>query len=139
VAEEVRNLALRAAEAAKNTTNLMTDIMGKIRNGEKLVDTTNQDFIQMRASSNQVVELMGGIAAASQDQSQGIEQINTAILEMNRVTQQNAASAQELASIMAVFITNNSSVEKYTKPRGERMPFGRKKQRLLIDGSRPVT
>ena len=62
VAEEVRNLALRAAEAAKNTSNLMGDIVGKIQAGEKLVNTTNQDFVEMRTSSNKVVELMGGIA-----------------------------------------------------------------------------
>jgi len=108
VAEEVRNLALRAAEAAKNTSNLMGDIVGKIQAGEKLVTATNQDFVEMRASSNNVVELMGAIAAASQEQSQGIEQINQAILQMNQVTQQNAASAEELASIMAIFITNNT-------------------------------
>ena len=110
VSEEVRNLAIRAAEAAKNTSNLMTDIVGKIKAGEALVNTTNQDFVQTKSSSDQVVELMGEIAAASQEQSQGIEQINTAIMEMNRVTQENAASAEELASIMATFVTNDDRV-----------------------------
>jgi methyl-accepting chemotaxis protein len=122
VADEVRNLALRAAEAAKNTTNLMTDIVGKVRAGEKLVNATNQDFVQMRTSSNQVVELMGGIAAASQEQSQGIEQINTAILEMNRVTQDNAASAEELASIMATFVTDYHAQTDRKERRTERLP-----------------
>jgi methyl-accepting chemotaxis protein len=122
VADEVRNLALRAAEAAKNTSNLMTDIVGKIRAGEKLVVATNQDFSQMRSSSNQVVELMGGIAAASQEQSQGIEQINTAIMEMNRVTQENAASAEELASIMATFVTNGEAAADRKDRRVERLP-----------------
>lgn len=60
VAEEVRNLALRAAEAAKNSSTLMTDIVGKIRAGEQLVKTTNQEFVEIKTSSHKVVELMGG-------------------------------------------------------------------------------
>lgn len=108
VAAEVRNLALRAAEAAKNSSILMTDIVGKIRAGEQLVQTTNQEFVEIKTSSHKVVELMGGIAAASREQSQGVEQINTAILEMNTVTQRNAASAEELAAIMATFVTDCS-------------------------------
>lgn len=108
VAEEVRNLALRAAEAAKSTSNLMSEIVAKIRAGETLVNTTNQDFTEMKTSSSKVAELMRDISTASREQSQGIEQINTTILEMNRVTQQNAASAEELAAIMAIFITDDS-------------------------------
>ncbi len=125
VADEVRNLALRAAEAARNTSNLMTDIVGKIRAGETLVNTTNQDFGQMRGSSNQVVEIMGGIAAASREQSQGIDQINTAILQMNRVTQENAASAEELASIMATFVTDHDTTGGRKGRRMERLPAPR--------------
>jgi methyl-accepting chemotaxis protein len=105
VAEEVRNLALRAADEARNTSQMMTDILGKIRTGEQLAQATSQDFVQTRTSSTEVVELMGGIAKATREQSQGIEQINASILDLNRVTQQNAASAQELASIMSIFIT----------------------------------
>jgi methyl-accepting chemotaxis protein len=116
VAQEVRNLALRAAEAAKNSSTLMTDIVGKIRAGEQLVKTTNQEFFEIKTSSHKVVELMGGIAAASREQSQGIEQINTAILEMNTVTQRNAASAEELAAIMATFITDDSQNRRVQSP-----------------------
>jgi methyl-accepting chemotaxis protein len=109
VAEEVRNLALRAAEAARNTSGMMSDIVTKVRTGEQLVQSTNQDFVQMQSSSNEIVGLMGGIAEASREQSDGIEQINKAILELNRVTQENAASAEELASIMAIFVTDAGS------------------------------
>jgi methyl-accepting chemotaxis protein len=123
VAEEVRNLALRAAEAAKNTSALMTDIVGKIRTGEKLVHETNRDFVEMSTSSNTIVELMGGIAAASREQSQGIEQINTAIQEMNRVTQQTAASAEELASIMATFVTEDNRTTDRKAQSKERLPL----------------
>jgi methyl-accepting chemotaxis protein len=108
VAEEVRNLALRAAEAAKSSSTLMTDIVRKIKAGEQLVNATNQEFVEIKTSSHKVVELMGGVAAASREQSQGIDQINTAIMEMNTVTQRNAASAEELASIMATFTTEGS-------------------------------
>jgi methyl-accepting chemotaxis protein len=122
VADEVRNLALRAAEAAKNTANLMTDIVGKVRAGERLVQTTNQDFGHMQSSSGKVVELMSEIAAASQEQSLGIEQVNTAILEMNRVTQQNAASAAELASLMSTFVTEGHRGTTGSRPLGTNLP-----------------
>jgi methyl-accepting chemotaxis protein len=117
VAEEVRNLALRAAEAARNSSTLMTDIVGKIRSGEQLVKTTNQEFVEIKTNSHQVVELMGGIAAASREQSQGIEQVNTAILEMNTVTQRTAGSAEELAAVMSIFVTEGS-LSRGGKPSG---------------------
>ena len=107
VADEVRNLAMRAAEAARNTSHLMEDIVSKIKRGEHLVTVTNSGFQQVGSSSNKIAGLMSEIAAASQEQSQGIEQINKAVVELNKVTQQNAASAQELASIMAIFRTKN--------------------------------
>jgi methyl-accepting chemotaxis protein len=133
VAEEVRNLALRAAEAAKNSSTLMTDIVGKIRAGELLVKTTNQEFVEIRTSSHKVVELMGGIAAASTEQSQGIEQINTAILELNTVTQRNAASAEELAAIMATFITESGGITERKATGGKRFSSAsREKRRLSI-------
>ena len=108
VAEEVRNLALRAAEAAKSSSVLMTDIVDKIQGGEQLVKTTNQEFVEIKTSTHKVVELMGGIAAASREQSQGIEQINTAIQEMNTVTQRTAGSAEELAAVMSIFVTEGN-------------------------------
>jgi len=103
VAEEVRNLALRAAEAAKSTAGLMGEIVQKVKRGEGLVGVTAKEFGEVAGSSEKVRQLMGEITAASQEQSQGIDQINKAVAEMNKVTQQNAGSAQELASAMAVF------------------------------------
>jgi methyl-accepting chemotaxis protein len=108
VADEVRNLAMRAAEAAKNTTGLMEDIVRKVRNGEKLVGVTNEAFREITGSSLKVVNLIGEIAAASQEQFQGIEQVNKAVAQMNIVTQQNAAGAEELASVMAMFRTGDN-------------------------------
>jgi len=131
VAGEVRNLAMRAAEAAKNTSTLIENIVKKIRKGESLVGVTNESFKEIMGSSTKVVRLIGEIASASQEQSNGIDQINRAVADMNSLTQQNAAGAEELASIMAMFRTNHDSSEmfhhgekviqgKTTAPRGRR-------------------
>ncbi len=103
VADEVRNLAMRATDSAKNTATLIEDIVKKVKGGESLVTITNEVFSEVTASSTKVVELMGEIAAASQEQSQGIDQVNRAMAEMSEVTQQNAASAEELSATMAMF------------------------------------
>jgi methyl-accepting chemotaxis protein len=111
VADEVRNLAIRAAEAAKNTSGLIEDIVKKVKNGEKLVGVTNEAFKEIMGSSGKVVQLISEIAGSSQEQSLGIDQISRAVAEMNNLTQQNAAGAEELASIMAMFRTNHDSSE----------------------------
>jgi methyl-accepting chemotaxis protein len=111
VADEVRNLAMRAAEAAKNTSQLMGEIVQKTKSGESIVASTNQAFTQIHGRSSKVVIMIGEIAVASQQQSQGIEQINKVVAEMNKVTQHTATSAQELASTMAIFKTHGPSPE----------------------------
>jgi methyl-accepting chemotaxis protein len=108
VADEVRNLALRAAEAAKSSSHMMEDIVTKVKNGEKLVTVTYNAFRQVTDSSEKVVNFMGNIVTATREQSQGIDQINRAVLEMNQVTQENAASSEELAAVMTMFRTNDS-------------------------------
>jgi len=117
VADEVRNLAIRAAEAAKSTSGLIEDISKKIRNGEKLVGVTYGAFKEIMESSSKVVQLIGGIAGASQEQSLGIDQISRAVADMNNLTQQNAAAAEELASIMSVFKTEHDSSGTFSNPR----------------------
>ena len=98
VAEEVRNLALRSADAAKNTAELIDGTVKKIKNGSELVERTNDAFSKVAESSSKVGELIAEIAAASNEQAQGIEQTNTAVAEMDKVVQQNAANAEESAS-----------------------------------------
>ena len=98
VADEVRNLAMRAADAAKNTAGLIEGTIMKIKEGGDLVSVTDDAFSEGAASAAKVGELVGEIAAASNEQSDGIEQINKAVLEMDRVTQQNAANSEESAS-----------------------------------------
>jgi methyl-accepting chemotaxis protein len=98
VADEVRNLALRAAEAAKNTAELIEGTVKKVHDGSGFVSQTSEAFTQLDQSSVKVGELVGEIAAASDEQAQGIEQINRAVSEMDKVVQQVAANAEESAS-----------------------------------------
>ena len=98
VAEEVRNLAMRSAEAAKNTALLIEDTVTKVQDGSELVNRTSTAFGQVANSTAKVGELVGEIAAASGEQATGIAQINLAVAEMDKVTQQNAANAEESAS-----------------------------------------
>ncbi|HAJ27865.1 MAG TPA: methyl-accepting chemotaxis protein [Syntrophus sp. (in: bacteria)] len=98
VAEEVRNLAIRAAEAAKNTSVLIEDTVKRIGDGSVLVNTTNDDFLAVAQSAVKVGELVAEISAASDEQSTGIEQITKAVSEMDKVVQESAANAEETAS-----------------------------------------
>jgi len=98
VADEVGNLAMRAAEAAKNTGNLIEGTVKKIKEGSELVQKTDAEFRQVALNVEQSGELVGQISAASAEQSQGIEQINKAVSEMDKVVQQNAGNAEESAS-----------------------------------------
>jgi methyl-accepting chemotaxis protein len=98
VADEVRNLALRAAEAAKNTANLIEGTVKKVKEGSELVEKTDKEFGEVTASVGKSGELIAEISAASQEQAQGIEQVNKAVSEMDKVVQQNAANSEETAS-----------------------------------------
>ncbi len=98
VAGEVRNLAQRAAEAAKNTTSLIEGNINNIKAGSSLVTRADESFARVEQSARKVGQLIGEIAAATGEQSQGISQIATAVAEMDKVTQQNAAGAQETAA-----------------------------------------
>ena len=98
VAEEVRNLAMRSAGAAKNTSELIESIVNKINDGSQLVTTTNDAFSLVVESSIKVGGLIAEISEASREQSNGIEQVNLAITDMDKVVQKNAANAEESAS-----------------------------------------
>lgn len=98
VAEEVRNLAMRSAEAAKNTSSLIEESVANARNGVTIVTDVAKSLEGINVSSTKVHSLVNEIAAASNEQSQGINQINTAMSQMDHVTQSNAAAAEESAS-----------------------------------------
>jgi methyl-accepting chemotaxis protein len=103
VAEEVRNLAMRAADAARETSGLIDGTVKTIRDGSALVGDTSQAFGDMVANANRVAAFMNEIATASQEQTNGIRQINAAVTEMDRGTQQNAATAEQLSASTGSF------------------------------------
>jgi methyl-accepting chemotaxis protein len=95
VAEEVRNLAMRATEAARHTQSIIEGSLQNVREGSELVKATDEAFGQVEESSRKVSGLVGEIAQASSEQAQGLGQINLALGEMDKVTQQVAANAEE--------------------------------------------
>ncbi len=98
VADEVRSLAMRSAEAAKNTSVLIDNTIKAVDNGNRITVSTTEAFKENIEISKKVSDLVSEIAAASGEQSKGIDQVNIAVSEMDKVTQQNAASAEEAAS-----------------------------------------
>ncbi len=134
VASEVRNLAQRSAAAAKEIKELISDSVEKVGAGTRLVDEAGKTMDEVVNSVKRVTDIMAEITAASTEQSQGIEQVNTAITQMDDVTQQNAAlveeaaaaaesleeQAQDLAALMSTFkLTDDSrmpSVAKRSRP-----------------------
>ncbi len=98
VAEEVRNLAQRSAEAAKNTANMIEDSVKNADEGVKIVEEVAKSFEEITQSNAKVDNIIAEIADASKEQAQGIDQINSAVAQMDKVTQQNAANSEESAS-----------------------------------------
>ena len=98
VASEVRTLAQRSASAAKEIKHLIDDSVSKVDAGAKLVDNAGTTMDEVVASVRRVTDIMGEISSASLEQTSGIEQINTAVSQMDQVTQQNASLVEEAAA-----------------------------------------
>jgi methyl-accepting chemotaxis protein len=98
VAEEVRNLAQRSAQAAKDTADMIEGSVKNADNGVAISTEVAEMLDEIAGNNGKVNDLVGEIAAASNEQAQGIEQINTAVGQMDQVTQSNAANAEESAS-----------------------------------------
>ncbi len=98
VATEVRNLAQRSAGAAKEIKGLINDSAEKVRVGSSLVDQSAKALADIVDSVKKVTDIVAEIAAASQEQSAGIDQVNHAVLQMDEMTQQNAALVEEAAA-----------------------------------------
>jgi methyl-accepting chemotaxis protein len=98
VADEVRSLAQRCAQAAKETAGKIEDAVQKSAKGAEISAKVAKSLEEIVGKARQVDEMAGEVAAASQEQSQGISQVNTAVTQMDKVTQSNAASAEESAS-----------------------------------------
>ena len=98
VAAEVRNLAQRSAAAAREIKQLIADSAEKVKAGSALVDQAGHTMSEIVRSVKQVTDIMGEIAAASREQSSGIQEVNQAIAEMDSMTQQNAALVEQAAA-----------------------------------------
>jgi len=98
VAGEVRKLAQRSADAAKEIKSLITDSVAKVEDGGQLVERSGQTLKEIVTAIKKVSDIVAEMAAASREQASGIEQVNKAILQMDQMTQQNAALVEQTAS-----------------------------------------
>jgi methyl-accepting chemotaxis protein len=98
VAGEVRNLAQRSAGAAREIKVLIQDSVQKVASGSDLVNQSGEALEQIVTSVKRVTDIVSEIAAASREQTRGIEQVNTAVTQMDTVTQSNASQTEELSS-----------------------------------------
>lgn len=101
VAGEVRNLAQRSAEAAKEIKTLIEDSVSRTETGSVLVESAGETMTRIVDSVTRVTDIMGEIASASDEQSRGISQVGLAVSEMDRVTQQNASLVEQSAAAAA--------------------------------------
>ena len=101
VAGEVRNLAQRSAQAAREIKSLIEDSVGRVEVGSTLVESAGETMGEIVNAVTRVTDIMGEIASASDEQSRGIDQVGLAVAEMDRVTQQNASLVEESAAAAA--------------------------------------
>jgi len=98
VATEVRSLAQRSAEAAREIKSLIEDSLSKVKKGTELVNKSGETLRNMVGSVKGVTDIVNEIAAAAAEQSTGVEQVSTAMTQMDHVTQSNAAQTEQLSS-----------------------------------------
>ncbi|HDF2342737.1 TPA: Tar ligand binding domain-containing protein [Morganella morganii] len=101
VAGEVRNLAQRSAQAAREIKTLIEDSVGRVDSGAVLVERAGETMNEIVSAVTRVTDIMSEIASASDEQSRGIDQIGVAVTEMDKVTQQNAALVEQSAAAAA--------------------------------------
>ena len=115
VAEEVRNLAIRSAEAANKTTEMIEESVKKAKNGVEISTQVQETLEKIVQGVTKTSDLLEEIAAASKEQSQGIEQVNSSVSEMDKITQHNAASAEESASAAGQLTSQAESLKNITQ------------------------
>ncbi|MCL2248451.1 MAG: methyl-accepting chemotaxis protein [Oscillospiraceae bacterium] len=109
VAEEVRNLASKSAEAAKNTESLIADSIAKAELGSKIADETSASLVEIVSGIDESNKLVKEIAQSSEEQSVGIEQVNKGIDQVAQVVHQNSATAEQSAAASQE-MSNQSSI-----------------------------
>jgi len=152
VSDEVRNLAMRAAEAAKNTSVLIEGSQTNANNGVEVTQEVAEILRDITDAANKVNQLINEVSSASDEQSQGISQVNVAISQMDQVTQTNAANAEESASAseelssqaaelnQAVEILVNivGSSDTKTNGNGFKLPMARRARKPQLIAASPV-
>lgn len=98
VASEVRTLAQRSADAAKEVRGLISTSVQRVEQGSAQVDQAGATMAEMVTAIRRVTDLMGAISAASTEQSTGVAQVGEAVMQMDQVTQQNAALVEQMAA-----------------------------------------
>ncbi|WP_345817294.1 methyl-accepting chemotaxis protein (plasmid) [Paraburkholderia sp. PREW-6R] len=148
VAGEVRTLAQRSASAAKEIKDLIGHSVERVRAGSALVGEAGTTISEVVVSVKRVTDLMGEITAASSEQHTGIEQVNQAVMQMDEVTQQNAALVEEasaaaqsmaaqsstLKELVATFRLKQSGSERNVAPARETMQHRQQKQTKINTG-----
>jgi methyl-accepting chemotaxis protein len=111
VAEEVRNLAQRSAEAATNTSSMIEDSVTKTLGASTLVDSTSEAFLEVTESDKKVAGMMSDISQDADQQAEQIQQLSQAVGQMDQITQNNAAIAEETASCGRVLSSKAQDME----------------------------
>lgn len=113
VADEVRNLAMRSSQAARNTAMLIETSVEKINHGTDVVRKAGNVFAKVAERSENVGELFGKVVTFSQEQSLGISHVSDAMAEIDQVTQENAASAEETSATIEEIRTQIEAVKSF--------------------------
>ncbi len=112
MADEVRNLAVRSAESAKDTNALIEKLMQEIENGTKNADQTALALNEISVVVVKMNDLVGEISAASQNQAVSIQEVNNSISDMNNIVQQNPSISEETAATSEQLSHQSSSLQK---------------------------
>jgi len=133
VAAEVRKLAMRSAQAAKDTADLIKDIMGTMNQGLKLTGEISETFMQITTGTGQIRHLISEITAATSEQAEGIAQITMAVSRMAEINQSHTCIADELVSNVSAFRINGTAIKNGTlKINGKGKPILTEKKPLPV-------
>jgi methyl-accepting chemotaxis protein len=131
VAEEVRNLAMRSAEAANETSHLIEDTVTKVHGGAKVVNETKIIFDQVVEGVQKSGQLSEDIFQASNEQATGVKQISAAVGDIDQVTQQNAANAEEFSATAQEMAHQASNLQEILRDLVHRVGSKEQKEALL--------
>ena len=139
VAEEVRSLAQRSADAAKETSNYIQESQGHAENGVRVSSEVDEVFQDIAASVQQVGGFITGVATASKEQADGIMQINQAIVDIDTVTQNSAAQAEQSRETCQKVVECATGLEEHLENKGQRIKANTKAVAAPISAAMPIS